>query len=141
MLSFRESILGKLPVGGRVAAPDMRMLLREIRLDFLGLFSSQAYEFMRAPDRYALQGLRTRIAGWLEGPCTDVAAGQAILADVRAFAELLLHVNRREVLVTYDRNILRQAKEDLAALIASKDRLGVSGTTTLTLVEVVRRLN
>ena len=100
---------------------DLNIRLRDARIRILELVMAPVHRSLRASDRFALQGLRTRIDHWLNGLWDDADAARRLLSDLRAFATLLHEVNSREVLMTYDRRVRSQALDALDDLAATLD--------------------
>jgi len=95
---------------------DLSICLRDVRIRLLDLFLHRVHRELRAADRYAIQQLRARIDKWLEGLWDNSGAARELVADIRAYAELLTAVNNRELLVTHDRQVRTQVLDGLAVV-------------------------
>jgi hypothetical protein len=99
--------------------------LRDTLKDLCG---SNDYRGLRSNDRYAIQGLRTRISAWFGSEHRAAHEANAVLRDAAAFAELLSDINKREILVQHDRCLRNAVLTDLAGL---RDTLRVSTSGAL----------
>ena len=88
---------------------------RDVRLVGTGiacLVGRDVYLELRVKDRLELRRLQRKIFDWLLGP-RDPQQGRRLIGDVKAFAELLMEVNHRPVLVEHDREVLQRLQAAL----------------------------
>jgi hypothetical protein len=119
LLAFSRDVLAITEDADVVPDAELGIKLRDLRIRFLDLFLSALYRELRAPDRYQLQSLRRRLDAWLDGVWDACDVARQLLADVRAYAELLVLINNREILVEHDRRVRERGLTDLSDLAAT----------------------
>lgn len=87
-----------------------RDVARVIRLAGTGIariIGRDIYDDLRIEDRMEIRSLQDRLFAWLrEG--TDDRGAQRLMGDIRAFASLIMQVNRRPALIEHDRHVLNK---------------------------------
>jgi DNA-directed RNA polymerase subunit F len=82
------------------------------------LVKSDVFQVVRADDRVELLRIERRLADALSATVNDLDASR-LLADIRAFADMLSNVNQREELIQYDVQVLPQTITEVEALLAA----------------------
>ncbi len=126
LLSLRRDVLAITRVDDTSSPkPIIHQLL--IRLDALP--REAAYHKLRALDCHEIHRLCERLRAWVAGDMSG-DEGWQVIADARAFVELLRHVNNREVLIESDRRLRQYGLDTLNDL---QSIMGVAPRRTLAL--------
>ena len=118
LLHFRADIL-RITAACRSAGPkDLRTVAQHAIFRIASLVRDNNYHELRALDRFNLRRFRAELETWLSENGSGVDAARQALLDLNAYVDLLASVNNREVLVEHDRNVKRQAGEELESCLA-----------------------
>jgi hypothetical protein len=128
LMALRESIRQSTPQQDVATRPEAARWMEALLDTLKDLCGSNDYRGLRSNDRYAIQGLRTRISAWFGSEHRAAHEANAVLRDAAAFAELLSDINKREILVQHDRCLRNAVLTDLAGL---RDTLRVSTSGAL----------
>lgn len=86
---------------------DLRTALRRVGTEIAVLVGRDAFPMIRVRDRLQIRSLQRRILDWLH--VLDPVEGARLWQDIVGFVEMLGHVNRREELISHDREVVKTA--------------------------------
>jgi hypothetical protein len=89
------------------ACHDVERCIRLAGTGIARLIGRSIYEELRVEDRRLLRSLQARLCDWLRG-ARDQREGQRLLSEVSSCGALLMEVNRRPMLIEYDRELLEK---------------------------------
>ena len=123
LLQFRDDILASVPtsITGRERS-GLWKYVRYARQRIERLFGSDVYGCLRSPDCIKLRDLHVRLHPLGEFGLGSDEIARTALSDLRAFAEALIAINHRGVLVEYDRELLQRGLEGLTDAWQSTQR-------------------
>jgi hypothetical protein len=138
LLSFRRAVLPlcqQAPPAGELAS-----VVRQVKEHTTHLVQDAYYYQVRAPDRYALQHIDARLSVYLNNLLTaatppDSTDAWAALLALQQFAQKLLGVNQRPLLVQHDQKLCKKLLTALATLapLASSSHTAAYQTQLLAL--------
>ena len=99
---------------GEPASARLPAQLREIASALATVVGWRGYPTLRIRDRMQIRDLQARLLAWFRAPREDLE-GERIWQDIRYFAEMLEHVNRRQELKEHDTLLLERVCQALTA--------------------------